>query len=647
MRCKYCNYENKEDTSICECCGAVLNISEREALAADALSDGSSCTSAISDEASHEASGGDSARSGKGRSGVWATVFSALYPSLLGLLFIFVFFSVFTYVEKYSLPGINDADPSDYILSVYDPKSEKTYFIYGGELIDGAVGCDRQGLLKIASYEGSNALYSFIGGEGGMSYSYVAVSADGINEVFIPSSEEGSSSGIASATAAFGCYIAASDDGRIFRISLDGQSVICMDDIGVFESYSFITLDGKLCLRTFSEKSSYLFGIDPSLSNLQVWQIAESGGMIGIPEVADDKSFLLFEANGGLYRFDASTDESLLLSEGASSYAVSPSGESIAFTDKRSGEVSVYRRGEFFDAGSGFDVLSVSDDGEIIYGLSAEGASLYSSGIGKDEKRLAEEAGRVTVSGDAREVLFSVEGGIYLSAEGNFPIKVHLGSHDLKMHTPCEDGFIGGLFSVYTEEGDFFCIMNDDYSFEVLRRSVDHVRPLEDGVIIIIDDSVAYRCEEGSREMLRIGISATGYDLRASGFGCYSTSPASFTRFGGSTRIIGEYNGSSFFDNSIAFLMADVPDDLPDRQTVTEENMFSAYGTTYSLYSASRKGRAKRIMDDVVHFWVSGDCIYVLRYNADYIYGEELLVDVYGGKSLSDIKLIVEGVTLS
>ena len=374
---------------------------------------------------------------------------------------------------------------------------------------------------------------------------------------------------------------------------------------------------------------------------------------------AEDKKKIFYLLNStDLYEYDTDKKEATFISSEVYSYVPSPNGEAIGINTIVSGinTARVYKDGKTYDVGEGFGVYCLSDDGEVVYGIENEFKIIYSAGINAKPKKLAEGASFECKSGDSRQVIISVGNDIYLSADREYPFFIYHGAKEVTCRTKAEKGFKGNLFCVRVANKNYLCILNSNYEFEVISDEIYDTRLLDDGkTLLFTKDFVIYKAKEGSSKVKKIGVGPI-FGISPSGFGFYSffSGGAVYNSFDGTTTNVmsGEY-----VNDCIVFLERDPPKSLPKKaeeteletnsdgsiviNTPKEDNEF-----TYSLYCVNRGGEKKLIMNDIASYRVVGDTLYVFRLNENAVFGESSRYDVYGGTSINNIKLLIEGVCI-
>ena len=142
-------------------------------------------------------------------------------------------------------------------------------------------------------------------------------------------------------------------------------------------------------------------------------------------------------------------------------------------------------------------------------------------------------------------------------------------------------------------------------------------------------------------------VSGFGYYSEVYGIGYF------YNSFNGDVEFV-TANNAMLFDRHVVFTESDAKESLPERaDEETNADGSSVSGAaknvnnaTYSLYAVKKGGEKKFIMSNVALIKTEGDVLYVFCFSEGSALNEKPLYDVYGGTSINNIKLLIEGVCI-
>jgi len=661
MKCKYCDYENPKDAIVCECCGATLATQrsieyyrkearkkvkpkkEKKAKKEKRVRKAVTESEAVPRETVSEDS---SARS----SALTAVLICTLY--LLMIAGAVVFFTLF-----YS-DAVMNIDRGAEVVSVYDPESKTYYFLLDGKLLPGCVESDNKYIKVVSAKESGATVFSVTS-----SSDDPVVFPDGIYLVV-------SEYGMRTVDFTHGAYGADGFREVTFKFSGDERYLIALVYFGARPELYAYPLDSDEIIHVI-DSNTYLFiddtdgiyirnenGISRYSLDLRAFAEISSSDSITEMYVDEERGYMRFVENDStLCIYHIETGETVRVNaNNLYSFEISPNGKTVAYTVTADGAFESYLYKDGITEFLAENILpeSVSDDGRYIYAKSPEGDSVYSivdADKGRKVSKLAEGAYIRCTSGNGRQALISTEDGEYLSVDGNFPISICGPYSNITPVSECKNGFKGGIFFIKGADTSYYCRLGSDYTFEVLLSCVDktdHV--MSDGKTVLFSDGngYLYRVKEGSSsECELIGLFNTLGMVTPNGKGAYCYFGSLFYSKDGKMTVVGSDKVFTvgFLGSDYIFMERDPLDVLPEASEQPEDgenSVSSSTERTYSLYCA-RGAKKTLVMENVAKAEVVGEALYVYVLNENAVEGAPLY-DVYGGKSVGSLTLLIAGV---
>jgi len=680
MKCKYCDYENPKDAIVCECCGATLATQRSIAFYKK------EAKRKAKDKPRKEKPVKEKEEKTKNHLSAKAVVIiSAAILLTAALAAVGVFFWHRAYYEpvfeKYKIYY-------DYAVPVYDPERGNVYFLMDGKRVPGYVHSESK-YSYLNSFDGVSVLYGKLGtkADGGVYSNYVVVSEDGVKVLDIP--------GVTDKPDGGGCNFEITNDGKYLIIITNTTAPGTGNGIMGIEYriyYYDIISGGNVNLVEETDKSPYKSITYMDGSKMAYCSLDSSGtyrltvydcatgeknviysGKQNVKSRSYDEESSLFvycTPDSALYAYDPADGKQTCVAEGCYSQDIFINEKYIGYTKIQNDAAYLYSpgTGEHTFIGNNFKVMSVNEDASVIYGYGDANAdsdykSIYSASLGGEVKRLATGADNIIFNGDKTECMFIVEDEIYLSQDGDYPVKVKGTAWQVSSHTTCEESFLGGIFFVYGSGGPSgssircICRLNEAYEFEILSdRYSQSLGRLKDGkTFVFLANGVVYSCTEGKRGAAKkigyIGdlsfpwnfVSPNGKSTN------FLTDAAYFYTEGDRMKLISDksYNHADF-ENGVVFIEKKRKYDIFPEKIQSEDETESANAkkeyVNYSLYY-SEYGKKKLVMENISSFQVMGDALYVYVPSGK-TFEDETLYDVYGGTSVDSLELLISGVVL-
>jgi len=683
MKCKYCDYENPKDAVKCECCGAMLSTQrsvdfykkqakkrikpkkEKRRREKAEKEEKQTVASVLGyDEVS--APRNEGAAASRTASVLTAVVISIFYVALIAG------FSV--YMSLFYSDARRVDNSQSFPISLYDPESDSYYFLLDGKIVDGSLRGDIRYTPMMNFPSGVTVYNGFAKDDtdfaGSIYYNtsdYAVVSEYGVKHLNVEA--DGVDSFMCTADGKYLialCRYGTSDAYRrttreVYVYSLEENWNSKSVYLGIFSS---VTVCGESpILYLVSGNDSSLSRYDCETRSITAIRDATRINNVKLIGNGDDISFVSDDKNLCIYR--AAEEDVHKLSDGEPyTYVFSPDGKTVAFTEKGGDGIYslyVYTNGEKILISDGISPVSVSDGGQCIYAKDIGSDSIYSAGIGKETKKLAEGAAIRCVNGNRTQAFIYTDVGEYLSVNGNFPILVYMRCDVLTPISGCEDGFRGGIFFLRSNTKSYICRLGSDYTFEVISAVGENVwyEVMSDKkTVLFVQGDILYRVREGNVALRStVGISNGHPTLQVSpnGKGVYVYNHNGSFVYSKDRRatVISDSAASSacaFIGEDFVFLErealtllpVDAPKDTSDTAETTGGEAVSEE-ETYSLYYSRSGGKKKILMSGVSSFTVRKNAIYVYVPSGKTFEGRTLY-DVYGGTDVESIELLIRGV---
>lgn len=554
-------------------------------------------------------------------------------------------------------------------LRVYDPDTDSYLYLYNGKLLTGGIPAGREvgsaPVYPIGTYTNQTAgkdVTGFIsayrvteasGGTSELKTKYIFVCEYG-QKVLDFSSVTTDTSSID--------VCAVSDDGRFafFYISdrysplpslyvIDGMGEGCAPRLLAYGVSKFCTAGAsRVAYATDNGNGGLdLVVADLAASTEKVLSSVSDCSVIFYTESVNAVSFVCGRGDLGVFYIDTGSFVTInyeSYSDGISKYAAhvfSASGDSLALYTQGNGRFTAYiyvkdvMRAIFDD----MIPVAVSDDGKCVYALSPDGNNVYSAVNLREKILLAENAEIKAVSADRRQaIISSEEGGLYLSADGQYPTRIFNGKvFDFYPLTSCEDGFIGELFYIETDvcQTGIFRLNSDcklESVFNTGLLTTKQYTLLSDNktILFITSSNALYKARAGvdKGEAEHIGFASSLLDVERDGSTSY------------------------YFDRPVLLRSHDKKTSVIESEDVCGLFVFPEGGAAYMKHKGTANGKmlydiyltdgqnaSEPELSGILSAFRVGDVLYVIGQSAK---GEDF-IDVYV-LSPDGVSLIVSGV---
>jgi len=682
MKCKYCDYENPKDAIVCECCGATLATQKSiEFYKKEARKKLKTKPERVKKERPvKEKTVKEKAERVRKPLSV-KTVVIAVAVTLVSLILLGV--GVFFWRKAYYAP-VFEENTSDYAISVYDPESGNVYFLMDGKLVPDSLSSDAK-YVKKADYKGVTVFVGTLGEVmGGDVYrQYIVVSEYGVRAIDIP--------GITDKKNPPSCSFNITEDGKYLIISTSEQIQSPIGGYTLRHRLYFydIASDTDAALIGDVTADGYIYPVFIGASRL-AFSYRDSGGMyqVVVYDCATGERKVIYEDKESVRKLSYTKDASLLtvlsnyqkfyvytpgdaeatfVTDDYFYHTVSKGGRYIGYTNEKdeAGYIYSLETGEHTFIGNGFVIRSINDDASIIYGYGngwteSPDMDVYATSLGGEVKNLAAGATNVIFNGDKTECMFIVEDEVYLSQDGDYPVKVKGAVMNISKISGCEDSFVGGIFNVYSGKNDaMICRLNESYELEVLLSDPIFLRGMnllsEDqktAFFLSMTTNCVYSCREGAYGDVKLigAVHHSNVSISPNGRSFYAFSSGSCEWYsnGRGKVISSDAYSVSGFGNGVLIMQPNRGELLPSLRNQTEEEVKnSATGKayyTYSLYYSEYGKKPALVMDNIAKYTATGTSLYVFALNENSVEGEKPLYDVYGGKSVFELELLISGV---
>lgn len=682
MKCKYCDYENKKDAVLCECCGATLSTQrsvkeqKREAKRASRLR---ARARRVKPERVSEKKTAE--KSGSGRKKL--ALIAAVTVALVLLLLLAVFFTLLILHRRSDsdvyAPG---EEYEDRYVMLYDPEAKTYRFLKDGKLIDGSIDFDENIADRVPVVEengGAFFRYAEIVSQDGVERRvtrYFFLSKYGVKELDLASYLTGNSTLTGKRV---------SSDGRFLIISVSGYSSSSIGDIYAYDGMG----DGKavrICKYASDlillEDSRIVFcDRSEGICRLTVYDLSSgesrvlsNGNSIYSIDYHAEGRVLSFGIDGEYIRliYLDSGETVDISSPGKRSFVISPDFKTVAFATIQGNEITgfettayLYHDRELKVLGEDMLPISVSNGGKYVYATSTAKDSVYSiTGIldagGGEVKKLAEGASVQAVSKDKKQVLIIAETGVYISANGNYPMKIHDPIRELYPITSCENGFAGEIFYIGSRGAPGLYRLGSDYVFSSLSKGQtrDSYKLLSDEkTVVFYDNTLIYRAKAGVGEKTETVGPAVDFSLVSpSGREGYLLRDSLLFVKDGRARIVDKDAFSNTYGYGAISTLKSPIVPLPDGgaiyfkkrlpEMLADSNYATSGSTVIDAYYTKGEKKGKFIIGNVANAFATDSAIYVYVRSKKQVQGYSgALFDVYTGRDVESLTLVLSGVT--